>query len=526
MLSLNKALTTPAVMRNKMRSQTPSVSARGLAILIAEKARREAERDLHVFLEFFAWPILFPATPFIDNWHIHAICEHLMAVHRGEISNLIINLPFRMLKSTIVSQAFPAWEWIARPGLQYFTAAYAKDVATRDAVNSRRIIESERYQEAWFDRFVMTSDQNVKTRFENDHQGSRSVTSTEAAGTGFGGNRLIVDDPISALEADSLSAILRSIEWWRGSASTRLNDPKVDAKILVHQRLNNRDLTGYILAEEGGNEWEHLVLPMRYDSETTKTTILFRDPRTIDGELMFPERLPEETVRGMEIALGAYHTAAQLQQNPSNREGSIFKKSDWRYFFTHPEQLASEMDEIIWSWDCTFKDLSTSDFVVGHCWGRKGANKYLLSRVCERMSFTATKRMVQSERERVCFLPKTIAILIEGAANGPAVIDSLKEVVPGLISVTPQGGKVARAFAMQPEQEAGNVWLPSPTIPGFEWVDQAINGQKSYIDLMSNFPMPPDDDVDAMTQGINWYRTREGYVPPAVAPVVGGYREF
>ena len=157
-----------------------------LLMLLQEKTRRDAMVNLHTFLQHYAWPVLQPGTKFVDNWHIHAICEHLEAVSTGQIKRLVINLPFRMLKSTIISQAFPAWEWIKRPHLQYLTASYAKDVATRDAVDSRKIIESQLYQDAWGAKFKMTSDQNVKTRYENDAKGSRVVTATDAAGTGFG----------------------------------------------------------------------------------------------------------------------------------------------------------------------------------------------------------------------------------------------------------------------------------------------------------------------------------------------------
>lgn len=479
----------------------------------------QAERSLWRFLRDYAWPVLQPGTPFVDNWHVHAICEHLEALSRGEIKRLVINLPFRMLKSTIISQAFPAWEWLEKPHLQYLTASYAKDVATRDAVDSRRIIESPAYQAAWGDRFRMTTDQNVKTRYENNRKGSRVVTATDAAGTGFGGNRIVIDDPVSALEADSEVARAQSIEWWKGTASTRLNNPKEDAIIVVHQRLHVEDLTGYILANEKG--WEHLVLPMRYDPALRKTTSLgFQDPRKAEGELMAPERLDDATVREMEERLGKYHTNAQLQQNPSSREGSIFKVKDWQFYHVPPEQMAADMEEIVWSFDCTFKDSVGSDFVAGHCIGRKGANKYLLARVCERMGFSATKRSIENSAAKLPYSRKLIAVLVEDKANGPAVIDALEDSVAGLIAITPQGGKVVRANAVQPQHEAGNFYLPSPTMPGYEWVND-------LVDLFARFPgIKNDDDIDAWTQGVNWFTTREGYKAPSKAPATGGGRLF
>jgi predicted phage terminase large subunit-like protein len=345
------------------------------------------------------------------------------------------------------------------------------------------------------------------------------VTATDAAGTGFGGNRIIIDDPVSALEADSEVARNQSIEWWKGTASTRLNNPKEDAIVVVHQRLHQEDLTGYILAHEKG--WEHLVLPMRYDPALRKTTSLgFQDPRKEEGELLSPARLDDPTVTEMEDRLGKYHTNAQLQQNPSSREGSIFKIKDWKFYHVKPEQLASEMEEIIWSWDLAFKGTSGSDYVAGHCIGRKGANKYLLARVCERMGFSATKARIINEHARPAFARKTIAVLIEDKANGPAVLDALEDDVPGLTPISPQGGKVARANAVQPQHEAGNFYLPSPTLDKCEWVND-------FVDIFSRFPgVKNDDDIDAWTQGINWFTTRENFTQPSPKPFVGGGRVF
>lgn len=428
----------------------------------------------------------------MDNWHIHSICEHLEAVRDGQIKKLIINMPFRLLKSTIVSQAFPAWEWVTKPSLQYLTASYSRDVATRDAVNSRRIIESDKYQAHFKAAFKMTSDQNVKTRYENNHAGTRTVTSTDGAGTGFGGNRRIIDDPLSARQADSIPAVEASVEWWKGTMSTRANDPLNDAVVVVHQRINERDLTGYLIAEEEG--WDHLVLPMRYEPEYRKTTsIRFNDPRTVAGELLHPDRLPEKIVAAMEKSLGEYHANAQLQQRPDSRSGNIFNRNLWQFYKALPD-----IEETIISVDCTFKDLQTSDYVAIQAWGRKGANKYLLYRLRERLGFAATVQAVRTVKARY---PKAIAVLIEDKANGSAVIETLKKEISGIIAIQPEGGKVARAYAIQPEQEAGNLHLPDPSID---------SGIEVFLSEVSHFPTPTinDDEVDAMTQAINWWRNR------------------
>ena len=498
---------------------TPQQVLSQLEAVQAEQARR----NLFRFFVEYAWPVLQPGTVYVDNWHIHAICEHLEAVTRGEIKRLLINMPFRMLKSTLITQTWPAWEWLSRPSLQYMTASYAKDVATRDAVDSRRIIESEKYQRAFGHMFRMTSDQNVKTRYENDKKGSRIITATDAAGTGFGGNRILVDDPVSALQADSDTERKQSIEWWKGTAATRLNNPEEDAIVVVQQRLNVDDLSGYILTEEKELGWEHLVLPMRFDPALRKTTSLgFVDPRTKKGELLSPQRLSEKTVKEMEDRLGKYHTAAQLQQNPTPREGVIFKKSDWRFYHAPPAQMAKNMEEIIWSWDCAFKGALGSDNVAGLCIGRKGADKYLLARVSEKMTFSKTLTQVQVCRDMPSFARRTVAVLVEDKANGPAVIDTLKDKVPALIAITPQGGKKARANAVQPQHEAGNFYLPSPELPGCEWVEDVL-------ELFSRFTGAEggqDDDVDAWTQGVQWFTTREAIEETSPEPAVAGMRVY
>jgi predicted phage terminase large subunit-like protein len=455
-----------------------------------------AKRSLHYFVATFAWPALNPATPFQDNWHVGAICEHLEAVASGQIKRLLINMPFRMLKSTIVSQAFPAWDWLRNPSREFLTASYAGDVAMRDAVDARRVIESPNYQLAFGDAFQLTTDQNVKTRYENNRRGRRTVTSTDAAGTGFGGDIRIVDDPVSAKKADSPLEIAKSIEWWRGTMATRANDPRTGAAIVVHQRLNSNDLTGYLLSEETG--WDHLVLPMRFDPELRKTTSLgFVDPRKERGELLHPERLPEETVRGMEASIGKYHTDAQLQQNPAPRSGVIFKRSDWKYWKALPQ-----LEETVISVDCTFKDLESSDYVAIQAWGRVGANHYLRRRLKERLSFSGT---VDAIRTFAAMFPEKIAVLIEDKANGTAVINTLKGQIGGIIEVQPEGGKVARAYAMQPEHEAGNIFIPDPAVDKAE-----VGGDiEVFLSEASSFPgAPNDDEVDAMTQYVNWARKR------------------
>ena len=143
-----------------------------LDILEAEQARR----SLRIYIEK-AWSVVEPGREFISGWHIDAICEHLEAVTRGEIHRLLINIPPRHMKSLLVSVFWPTWVWATAPESRWIFASYAEKLSTRDSLKCRRIIQSQWYQKRWGDRFTLTSDQNVKTRFENDKTGFRLATS-------------------------------------------------------------------------------------------------------------------------------------------------------------------------------------------------------------------------------------------------------------------------------------------------------------------------------------------------------------
>jgi predicted phage terminase large subunit-like protein len=128
---------------------------------------------------------------------------------------------------------------------------------------------------------------------------------------------------------------------------------------------------------------------------------------------------------------------------------------------------------------------------VGQVWGRRAADRYLLDQERSRMDCPSTIQAVKRLSEK---WPAAVTKLIEDKANGPAVIAMLKHDLTGLIAVNPEGGKEARAHAVSPQIEAGNVYLPdSAAAP---WVEH-------FIEECAVFPQGVyDDQVDAMTQAL------------------------
>jgi predicted phage terminase large subunit-like protein len=366
------------------------------------------------------------------------------------------------------------------------------------SVSRRRLVRSRPYRR-FAPAVVLARDQQEKLEFHNTLGGVMVATSTGGSITGKGGNRLIMDDPHNPLQAESDVQRQQAIDFYRYTLSTRLDDPKRDAIVLVMQRMHTRDLTALCL-EEG---FEHVCLPA---VAPKRTTIEFpRSKRVVIRELdspLWPERHGADELARLRGTLGAYGFAGQYQQEPVPREAGLFRTEWWRYVERPPR-----LDDIVQSWDLSFKGGDDHDYVVGLVAARVGAHVYLLDRYKRRASFVETCHAIRQMVEKY---PGTRAILIEDAANGPAVISALNQEVRGVIPVTPEGGKFSRAFAVQPQVEAGQVFLPNPRYPDgslrmeHAWVED-------FVEQLSMFPKGEhDDDVDALTQLLVYWRRRPG----------------
>lgn len=468
------------------------------------------------FREFVkqAWPIVEPGTPYIDNWHVHAICDHLEAVAKGQIRKLIINIPPGHMKSLLGCVFWPAWVWTWKPNYRGLFCSYADTLAIRDSVRCRMIVESPWYINHFrkYASWTLDSDQNTKGYFRNSKTGERLSLSVGGKGTGFRGNVVLVDDPINATDAPSKLVRDSTIQWWDLTMSSRVNDPSKDAFVIIQQRLHEDDLAGHCL-EQGG--YEHLCLPSEFDSKRRKTTIIgFTDKRKQDGELLFPQLFTAEVLKEAKLRLGGDGYAGQHDQLPTPPGGGLFKRHWWRFWRwkedaptlrKRPSGTSEAQTKIIernqWKWDscvmsvdCTFKSMDASkgrhvDYVVITIWGCKGADRFLLYRFRRQCGF---KENCDAIRTAYLEFPGAFRKLVEDKANGPAIIETLKSEIPGIIPINPEGGKEARANAIAPQVESGNVYLPEDA----PWLDE-------WISEFAAFPRGKhDDQVDSCSQAL------------------------
>ncbi|WP_193613150.1 phage terminase large subunit [Nocardioides lijunqiniae] len=429
-------------------------------------------------------------TPALDK--IDAALAELLDTPDGR---LIITIGPQEGKSTRVAKDFPTWVLKHRPWTRIVTGSYGQTLANRNGLAIRRTITSNPQL-----GMRIAADNGSASDWQLAGQEGGVVSVGIGAGlTGRPADLMVIDDPIKdRKEADSEKFRQNVWDWWTDVASTRLA-PGAPV-VLILTRWHEDDLAGRLLAAEDGHLWKVLNIPAQADHDPDKgeTDPLGRKP----GEFLeSARRRTREQWEAIKTRVGSRTWNSLYQGRPSAVEGNIVLRDWWKYY---PRPLwivrddgvrvITEYDEMLASWDMTFKDKETSDYVVGQVWMRRGARAYLLDQVRGRWAFAQTRREVKAFAAR---WPQAVMKLIEDKANGSAIISSLGQTVPGIIPEEPSGSKSARLEAVSPFIEAGNVWLPDPTIEGCAWVGD-------LVEEYAGFPHATHDDmVDTGSQALN-----------------------
>lgn len=309
------------------------------------QAADEKQRCEDSLIEFFmcAWRHMGEPGELDLNWHHEVIADYLEAQARGECPALIINQPPRTSKTSLASIALPAWIWaqpkerwgdLMGPHVQFFCLSYGATLAEEIAVKHRRLILSPWYQEHWGHQVQLQEDQQNRANFATTMGGGRISNSIEGGILGRGGLWQIVDDPHHLKGAESETMRRETLEGMR-SLTTRINNPKKAARTLIMQRLHQDDATNYVL--ENWSRVKHLMFPMEFDPARA----IPEDPRTEEGELLWPGVWDRRAVEQEKKELTDYGVAGQLQQAPVPRGGGIIKRAWWRLW---PDDAEREAD--------------------------------------------------------------------------------------------------------------------------------------------------------------------------------------
>jgi predicted phage terminase large subunit-like protein len=468
---------------------------------------------LHEFLKTF-WNVIVPA-PFVDNWHIGAMCEYLEAVSLGQIKKLVLNVPPATGKTGLVSIMWPAWQWSLQPETKFLVASFDQSLVRDSADRMIDVVQSPLYQAAY--PYVQLVNKNPASgNFRNTSGGLRFSTTPEGKATGRHAHIAIVDDPMKPQDAIKLRkpAFDRVNSWFSGTLPTRAVDPKNFARVIIMQRLHTDDLAGMCLAQG----YESLILPMRQ----VKRTMWARDPRTEVGDLLWPARYPEEKVRELELEL-RNEASAQLQQDPTPATGGIIEETWTRLEWVDVPAKGT----FVQSWDFSSKGIKESHSKVsGDLWCVSRDVKYvreLLSTLEDRMAripgamgdgriktlpdraemfllidhvgghwnFPRSKSEFLAAQNRPHWKRARVK-LVERKANGQAIIDDLSSKLQGLIGIDPTDDKEARLRVHSDRFEIGQIVFP----PG-------PDGDAAREELVKFPRFSHDDRVDTCTQALD-----------------------
>ncbi len=421
-----------------------------------------------------------------EGKHLDVLDEALMKVSSGELKRLIVTMPPRHGKSERVSRKFPAWHIGRNPDDEIILASYSVDLSRGFSRIARDTLSS---NTGVFEVEVDRNNQSAESWGTSGHRGGLHAAGVGGPITGKGARIAIIDDPVkNAEEADSETMREKIWEWYTSTLYTRLTpDGRI---VVVMTRWHEDDLVGRLLKKEAdeikegvhkGERWTVINFPALAE----KDDYLHRP----EGEPLWPEQgFDKERMEQIRTDVGSRVFNALYQQRPTAAEGAMIKRDWWRYYTSDPERM--KFDEIIQSWDCTFKDSDGSDYVVGQVWGRRDADRYLLDQVRARMDINQTMDAIRNMSAK---WPKARLKLIEEKANGAAIIQMLNKKIGGLVPIVPKDSKISRVSTIVPDIEAHNVYLPE----GKPWV-------QDFIEECAAFPKGAHDDmVDAMSQALN-----------------------
>jgi predicted phage terminase large subunit-like protein len=478
----------------KAQGQAAKVPVGPLLPAVMADERKRLESSLYVFVQA-AWDVIEPGKVFVGGKHIEAVCEHLEAVTRGDIKRLLINVPYRSTKSTVISVCWPAWEWAKAPSLQYLCFAHKQDNATRDTRRMRVLCKSEWYQSRWPLGFA--KDQNLKQNFQNDDNGTRIAAGMTTGVMGANADRIIIDDPMDIEDTYSEVQSQAIFRHYDEEISRRLNSPGESAIVVCGQRVGHLDCFAHLL-EETKDNWDHLVIPMRYESEhpwQRTTSIGWTDWRTEEGELMCPERFPEEYVQIEETKPGA---AGQLQQRPSPRGGGMLKREWFEIVGASPAQA-----ERVRAWDKA-ATAGGGAYTAGVLVARAKGVFYIEHVVREQTSPAARYQLLQQIAEldsaKHGYGVVEQSIEEEGGSAGKDAAWLERNLLSGhTVNCTrPTGSKEVRAQPFAAQAEAGNVKI----VRG-EW-------NQAFLEELATFPTGKfKDQTDATSAAFMRLATKE-----------------
>ena len=465
------------------------VEAVGLTEMETEMARRK----------YAAYFLLANAPEAKLYPHVKIICDAIQKIIDGQQQFLIIELGPQHGKSMAITETLPSYYLMRYPDKKVMVTAYGENLYSQFADSNR-----DKFTRLAPKLFGLTTSKNTANQFDvRNHKGEVFFTSMLGSATGHSADLLIIDDPIKNSE-EAMSPTVKEKIWkeWTNTFSTRLQNNS--SVIVIATRWTTDDLSGRLLQQKA-YDWQEIKLPaIATGIPKGQTDIIGRH----NGEALCPELHTLDALLAQKKGLGTHAFNALYQQSPTIEGGNIFKRKWVKYYVPDRETMLrlgltekdvkirprlKHMEETVQAWDATFKGGSNDDFVAGQTWARYKTDMYLLPHWChKRLGFTETLDAIRAMSK---IYPQATVKLVEDKANGPAIIDTLKQEISGIMPVSPGAdSKESRASSVTPYWEAGQVYIPHPL-----WISEVDD----WLEEILNFPNGAhDDNVDSMVYGV------------------------
>ena len=418
-----------------------------------------------------------------------AICNQLQNATEALISkqdkqwDYIYNLPFRAGKSILLSQIFPVWCWIKDASLSIMQISHSETLAIKHSHASKMLIESEWFQ-ALFPDIVLRIDTHAKANYMNNSGGKRTSFGVQSGIIGEGCNIMIIDDINNPGDSQAVTQTINEI--FTDTLYSRLNNPSIDFRILLQQRVASNDICQFILDSPNKSKYYHLCLPVRISTNINPVEMV----EIYEDGLLWKDRFTDKVIQDFQATLGSRAFAGQLMQSPVAEAGNLIKRkwissitlSDFTKLTGNQHTIHAFIDT---AYTSKSKDNDASAIVLACAYNN---NVYVLKAWKYWQEFPDLVKTLKDIKNTY----NVQMLYIESKASGLSVKQQLSRDGFNCSDLNPKDkDKISRVNAVTPSIEGGHLVFVEDT-----WNEMVLQE-------LAGFPFGHDDLVDCVTYAID-----------------------
>ena len=469
------------------------------------------------------------------------LIEFLQYAMQGKVCNLMISLPPRHGKSTLISQNFASYFLSHFPRENVILSSNTQSLASEFGGEAKDIIQE--YGKKWSPYQVsIKSDSHAKNKFHisEPYKGRMLSVGSRGGIVGFGAGLFIIDDPIKAEEVDSITTQRKLEKWFYRTARSRLekrSNGLPPIMVIIAQRLHVNDLQGIIKKTQpqnvmdarealntlrgGGTLPQQIWVDINFPALciNPETDLLGRE----QGQALWPEQISKETLQAYKESMGTLMFNTIYQGVPRVDEGQMFKR---RWFYDEHDNLTCTIPENRIPLD--FDYLRYFDTATGGPYGDEtcgalttydGTDMYILhlhtNHYWPNELTNALLEQVLTDQEQIEYErgnPYMVKIEKEGGSHTGAYISDLQhtdeiidnEVILRADKVHKLGPKRNRATQLAVMAEFGHIYF-SESIP----YEDIVETVEQIIDFTGE-DGKADDRVDALGGSARHWKRESG----------------